>query len=109
MSPDPPHVVETERVQGPLTLSETCTWPATAYWPNHPTSRSPARTGSLRVSVYDVWGLGGETATPWTNSGDWAGAVTLKDDDRAELSFASSEASTDYVNLAEGVTFVERK
>ncbi|TMB12742.1 MAG: hypothetical protein E6J71_23730 [Deltaproteobacteria bacterium] len=84
MSPDPPHVVETERVQGPLTLSETCTWPATAYWPNHPTSRSPARTGSLRVSVYDVWGLGGETATPWTNSGDWAGAVTIRDVARAE-------------------------
>src|SRR5437763_1319440 len=46
MSPDPPQVDETERVQGPLTLSETCTWPDAPNWPNHPTSRSPADTAS---------------------------------------------------------------
>src|SRR5213083_2853379 len=57
MSPDPPHVDETERVQGPLTLSETCTWPDAPNWPNHPTSRSPAETGWVRVRVYDVEGV----------------------------------------------------
>src|ERR1700743_536948 len=33
------------RVQAPLTLSDTCTLPVTAYWANQPTSRSPADTG----------------------------------------------------------------
>ena len=84
MSPDPPHVDETERVQGPLTLSETCTWPDAPNWPNHPTSRSPAETGWVRVRVYDVEGLGGEAAAPWTNSGDTAGVVTARGADCAE-------------------------
>src|SRR2546430_11778231 len=73
MSPVPPHVVETERVQGPLTLSETCTWPDALYWPNHPTRRSPARTGLLSVSLDDVRREAGEAPTPWSNSGDTAG------------------------------------
>src|SRR5437870_12997413 len=84
MSPAPPHVVETERVQAPLTLSETRTWPDALYWPNHPTSRSPARTGSLRVRVYDGRRLAGEAATPWTNSGDTTGVVTVKGAERSE-------------------------
>src|SRR6266576_3098552 len=66
MSPVPLNVVESERahgpligsetdcVQGPLMLSETCTWPGALYWPNHPISRSPARTGLLRVYVYEA-------------------------------------------------------
>src|SRR2546430_1492008 len=48
MSPAPPNVVETERVHGPLTLSRTCTWPGALNWPNHPTRRSPGKTGSVR-------------------------------------------------------------
>src|SRR5947199_7014617 len=73
MSPVPPHVVETERVHGPLTLSENRTWPGTSNWLNHPTSRSPAATGSVRVRLYDERRPAGEAATPWTNSGDTAG------------------------------------
>src|SRR5207245_11564874 len=73
MSPVPPHVVETERVQAPLTLSETRTWRDALYCPNHPTRRSPARTGSLSVSFNDVRRVPGEAPTPWTNSGDTAG------------------------------------
>ena len=84
MSPAPPHVVATERVHEPLTLSETRTWPEALYWLNHPTSRSPARTGCLRVRVYDEERLAGEAATPWTNSGDWAGVVTVRGADGAE-------------------------
>src|SRR6266480_3614475 len=78
MSPVPPHVVETERVHGPLTLSETRTWPGTSNWLNHPTSRSPAATGSARVRLYDERRPAGEAATPWTNSGDTAGVVTVR-------------------------------
>src|SRR2546422_665815 len=59
MSPAPPHVDETERVQGPLTLSETCTWPDAPAWPNHPSSTSPAATASVRVRAYDVEGAAG--------------------------------------------------
>src|SRR5207249_1316928 len=84
MSPDPPHVVETERVQGPLTLSETCTWPGAPNWPNHPTRRSPARTASDSVRVYDGSGLGAEAAAPWMNSGATAGVVTVRGADGAE-------------------------
>src|SRR5205823_13620707 len=77
MSPAPLNVVETERVQGPLTSSATCTSPGAPNWPNHPTSRSPARTGSDRVRVYDVKRVSNEAATPWTNWGDAAGVVTV--------------------------------
>ena len=84
MSPVPLHVVATERVHGPLTLSETCTWPDAPNWLNHPTSRSPAETGWVRVRVYDVEGEGGEAAAPWTNSGDTAGVVTARGADCAE-------------------------
>src|SRR5439155_1325226 len=68
---------ETDCVQGPLMLSETCTWPGALYWPNHPTSRSPTRTGSLRVYVYDARRSAGEAAVPWTNSGEAAGVLTV--------------------------------
>src|SRR5436190_2162182 len=78
MSPVPLHVVETERVHGPLTSSETRTSPGTSNWLNHPTSRSPARTGSVRVRVYDGRRVAGEAAAPWTNSGDCAGVVTVR-------------------------------
>src|SRR5438094_587485 len=97
MSPDPPHVVETERVQGPLTLSETCTWPGAPNWLNHPTRRSPAATGSDRVRVSDGSGLGAEPAAPWMNAGDAAGVVTVRGADCGERSFARSKASTEYV------------
>src|SRR5450631_3645304 len=39
------------RVQAPLTLSETWTWPVESYWPNQPASRSPAATGRVKVMV----------------------------------------------------------
>src|SRR5947207_4000932 len=97
MSPVPPHVVETERVQEPLTLSETRTWPDALYWPNHPTRRSPARTGSLSVSFNDVRRVPGEAPTPWTNSGDTAGVVTVRGSDGSEGSSRRSKASTEYV------------
>src|SRR5204862_6806022 len=97
MSPDPPHVVETERVQRPLTLSKTCTWPEAPYWLNHPTSRSPARTGSLSTMVSDRWGEPVEAAAPWMTSGDATGAATERDADGAGCSTASSEALTEYV------------
>jgi hypothetical protein len=35
-------------------LSDTCTLPATAYWANQPTSRSPAGTGLVSDTVVDV-------------------------------------------------------
>src|SRR5207247_8648171 len=90
MSPVPLNVVESERaqgpvigseincVQGPLMLSETCTWPGALYSPNHPTSRSPARTGSLRVNVYDARRSGGEAAAPWTNWDNCAGVMPVR-------------------------------
>src|SRR5207247_587747 len=64
---------ETDCVQGPLMLSETCTWPGALYWPNHPISRSPARTGLLRVYVYEARRSAGGAAAPWTNSGERGG------------------------------------
>ena len=84
MSPVPLNVVETERVQGPLTSSETCTSPGALNWLNQPTSRSPAETGSVRVKVSDEMRLADEAATPWTNSGDAAGVVTVRGADWAE-------------------------
>src|SRR5439155_9597445 len=106
MSPVPLNVVETERAQGPLVieitffqgplmLSETCTSPGASYWPNHPISRSLARTGRLRVNVYDGRRSAGEAAAPWTNSGEWAGVLTPRGAERAERSFARSKASTE--------------
>src|SRR5437764_13190345 len=105
MSPAPPHVVETERVQGPLTLSETCTWPGAPNWLNHPTRRSPAATGSDRVRVSDGSGLGAEPAAPWMNAGDAAGVVTVRGADRGDRSFARSKASTEYASVVTRVTF----
>src|SRR2546429_9695527 len=93
MSPVPFHVVETERVHGLLTSSETRTSPGTSNWLNHPTSRSPARTGSVRVRVYDGRRVAGEAAAPWTNSGGCAGGVTVRGGDGAEGSVARSKAS----------------
>src|SRR2546426_4138243 len=109
MSPVPLNVVEAERVhgpligsdtdcvQGPLMLSETCTWPVALYWPNHPTSRSPGKTGLLRVKLYDARRSAGEAAAPWTNSGELAAVLTMRDPERAECSFTRSKASTEYV------------
>ena len=65
-------------------MSATCTWPEAPNWLNHPTSRSPAATGWVRVRVSDVEGWEGEAATPWTNSGDTAGVVTARGADCAE-------------------------
>jgi hypothetical protein len=77
MSPVPLlKVSETARVHVPLTLSETCTWPAALYSPNQPTSRSPAFTGWDRVSVSELARDPGEVAIPWTKVGDLAGVVT---------------------------------
>src|SRR5438552_10219599 len=99
MSPDPPHVVETERVQRPLTLSKTCTWPEVPNWLNHPTRRSPARTGSVNMRVSDRWGGPDEAAAPWTNSGDATGVVTVRGTDGAEWSSARWRASTGYLQV----------
>src|SRR5947199_10176541 len=105
MSPVPLNVVEPERVhgpligietacvQGPLMLSETCTWPGALYWLNHPTSRSPPKTGSFRVNVYDGRRSGGEAAAPWTYSGEAAGVLAPRGAERAEWSLARTEAS----------------
>src|SRR5436309_6370699 len=103
MSPAPLNVVETERVQGPLTSSATCTSPGAPNWPNHPTSRSPARTGSDRVRVYDVKRVSNEAATPWTHWGDAAGVVTVRGADGAEWSLPRPKASTAYVYVVPGV------
>src|SRR5438876_10910323 len=102
MSPAPPNVVETERVQGPLTLSETCTSPEALNWLNQPTSRSPAETGSVRLKVSDEMRLGDEAAAPWTNSGDAAGVVTVRGAACSEWSSARSKASTEYVSVVAG-------
>src|SRR5438094_8941346 len=108
MSPVPLNVVESERahgpligsetdcVQGPLMLSETCTWPGALYWPNHPTSRSPTRTGSLRVYVYDARRSAGEAAVPWTKSGEAAGVLAVREAERDEGSFARPNAPPGY-------------
>src|SRR5439155_1581427 len=48
------------------------------------TTSAPARTGSVRVRVCDVERKAGEAATPWTNSGDTAGVVTVRGADGAE-------------------------
>src|SRR5437667_9666107 len=99
MSPAPPHVVETERVQGPLTLSETCTWPGAPNWLNHPTRRSPAATGSDRVGVSDGSGLWAEPAAPWRKPGDAAGGATGRGADCGQRSSARSKASTEHAWL----------
>src|SRR5450631_4111710 len=77
MSPFPLlKVSEAERVHDPFTLSETCTCPDAANWPNQPTSRSPAFTGLDRVSVSEVGCDPGESAIPCTNAGELAGVWT---------------------------------
>src|SRR5437764_14451850 len=97
MSPAPFHVVETERLQVPLTLSETCTSPGALNWPNHPTSRSPGAIGSVRFRVYDGRRSALEAAAPWMNLGDSAGVVTVRAADRGESAFARATASTEAV------------
>ena len=57
------------RVQAPLTLSDTCTLPVTAYWANQPTSRSPADTGLDIDTVVDVT-FAVLNAVPCTNDTD---------------------------------------
>ena len=77
MSPVPPlKVSDAERVQVPLTLLETCTWPAVLYSPNQPASRSPALTGWDRVSVSELALDPGESAIPCTKLGELAGVLT---------------------------------
>src|SRR5207245_9243344 len=112
MSPVPLNVIESERTQGPLIgsetdcfqgplmLSETCTWPGALYWPNHPTSRSLPKTGSLRVKVYDARRSAGEAAAPWTNWGETAGVLTVRGAERAERSVAGYQASTEDASVA---------
>src|SRR5207249_6169041 len=92
MSPVPLHVVETERVQGPLTLSETRTWPATLYWLNHPISRSPARTGSVRVRVCDVERKTGGLDSPHATMSDAVFGVKKKAAGLAEGQLAVLDA-----------------
>src|SRR5207244_10820576 len=104
MSPVPLHVVETERVQGPLTSSETCTSPGAPNWPNHPTRRSPAKTDSDRRRVYDGRRVPVEAAAPWMNSGDSAAVVIVRGADGAERSFTPPKASTEYVEGVTGAT-----
>src|SRR2546427_8070992 len=97
MSPVPLKVVETERVQGPLMLSETCPSPAAQNWPTHPTRRSPAKTDSDRRRVYDERRVPVEAAAPWMNSGDSAAVEIVRGADGAECSFAPSKGSAAYV------------
>src|SRR5438093_1307113 len=103
MSPDPPHVVETERVQGPLTLSETRTWPEAPNWLNQPTRRSPACTGSVKGRLYDDTWDPVEAAAPWTNSGDAAGGVAVPSWEPAALEVMSSSNDAPFVDCARDV------
>src|SRR5437867_11552970 len=104
MSPVPPNVVETERVQGPLTLSETCTSPGALNWPNHPTRRSPGKTGSRRMRMSDGRRVADEAANPWTNSGDATGVMILRGGDCAECGSARSTAPPGYAEVDNGAT-----
>ena len=75
------------RVQAPLTLSDTGTCPDELYWPNQPTSRSPAPTGLVSVIVMLVTWLPVDTAPPCTQcalGGGAAGVVTWSAEDCAE-------------------------
>src|SRR5438552_19097969 len=116
MSPVPLNVVEAERaqgsltltetdcVQGPLMLSETCTWPGALYWPNHPTSRSLLKTGSLRVRVYDARRSAGEAAAPWPKGGETAGVLAVRGPERAGRAVARRQASTEAPEVAAGAS-----
>src|SRR5450759_2242872 len=53
------------RVQAPFTLSETWTWPARLYWANQPTSRSPAPTALVKLTVLDATRDEVVNAEPW--------------------------------------------
>ena len=57
---------------------------AALYWPNQPTSRSPAFTGLDRVSVSELARDPGEVAIPWTKVGEFADVVTWAGFDWAE-------------------------
>src|SRR6516164_3826317 len=82
------------RIQGPLTLSETCTWPAALYWANHPTSRLPWATGPDRVRVVDATLVLVVPEVPCTKAGEAPGAVTWRPAEGAEWLPAASKAST---------------
>ena len=67
-SPWLPKVVDAlARVHVPLTLSETWTWPLELYWPNYPTSRSPAPTALLNWRVVLVTWVPVLVDAPWTH------------------------------------------
>src|SRR5579875_926216 len=87
MSPlPPPKVVDAvDRVHAPFTLSETFTCPDELYWPNQPTSRSPACTGADRVIVVLVTCEAVDAAPPCTAAvPPGAGVVAWTGDDCAE-------------------------
>src|ERR1700722_2007081 len=99
MSPPPlPYVVETLRVQAPLTLSDTVTWRDVCYWPSQPTSRSPAVTGLVSVIVRLLAWPPLEFTPPWSHfalGGGAPGVVTCSaGEDWAEWLPAVSKAST---------------
>src|SRR2546428_783189 len=73
MSPAPPHVHEPERVQGPLTLSETCTWPDAPARPNPPSGPQPPPTASARATAAAV--VAGGPAGVGGGGGAGAGAA----------------------------------
>ena len=63
------------RVQAPFTLSETWTWPARLYWANQPTSRSPAPTALVKLTVLDATRDEVVNAEPWTYEAPEAAAA----------------------------------
>src|SRR5450759_4825619 len=63
------------RVQAPFTLSETWTWPARLYWANQPTSRSPAPTALVKLTVLDATRDEVVNAEPWMYEAPEAAAV----------------------------------
>src|SRR5262252_7112362 len=107
MSPAPlVNCSDTDLVHAPLMSSETLTCPATSYWANQPTRRSPAATACGRTSVVDASCVPGEPAAPWTNCGERPGVVTGTPDDWAEWFPAASNASTAYEYVVAGATVV---
>src|SRR5450631_2935478 len=85
------------RVQAPLTLSETWTWPVESYWPNQPASRSPAATGRDSVIATLATRVAVVTAPLWSACTPFgAGVLTARDVEAAEWLPLPSNASTEY-------------
>src|SRR6266699_4827018 len=79
------------RVHAPLTLSDTWTLPATAYWANQPTSRSPAFTGLLSFTATEEGEPFWLNAAPCTNDAP-ADAPDAAVPDNSATSIAANRA-----------------